>query len=226
MASVEPGDFDPHERASDQELRRFIRTNLIKTLVVLVVLFGGLAIVGKLYEAQLVAATQAVYDAVGVSGLLGLLFIADAVFSPVPPDVVLVVIANSDLRNDWLWLVPLVGVVSTIAGNAGWWIGWRFARFGWSKGTVGKLRDKHAAQIHRYDRWTVALGATTPLPFSLICITAGALGMRWRRVAPVTLLRIPRFLLFYLVIASAAASVEEAAARHTPAAAEQPCALC
>jgi len=203
MASVEPGDFDPHKRASDRELRAFVRANVIKTLLVLVLLFGGLAVIGKLYEAELVGATQAVYEAVGVSGLLGLLFISDAIFSPVPPDVVLVVIANSDLRSSWLWLVPLVGVVSTLAGNVGWWIGWRFASFGWSRGMVGKLRAKHAAQIHRYDRWTVALGATTPLPFSLICITAGALGMRWQRVAPVTLLRIPRFFIFYLVVASA-----------------------
>ncbi len=192
---------EPENDASPAELRAFIRSNIIKTVVTLLLLFVGLAVVGKLYQEQLLEAAQAVYHSLGVGGLLGLLFIGDAIFSPVPPDAILVIIANSELRVSWPSLVLAVGVVSTLAGNFGWWLGWRFARFPPSSRIIARVRKKYATQIHRYDRWTVALGATTPLPFSLICITAGALGMRWGRVAPVTLLRIPRFFLFYLVIA-------------------------
>lgn len=199
MSSTHPP--EPDDDASPAELRAFIRTNVIKTVVTLLVLFVALAVVGKLYQAELIAAAEAVYQRLGVGGLLGLLFIGDAIFSPVPPDTILVIIANSELRASWASIVLAVGVVSTVAGNFGWWLGWRFARFPPSSRIIARVRKKYATQIHRYDRWTVALGATTPLPFSLICITAGALGMRWNRVAPVTLLRIPRFFLFYVVIA-------------------------
>lgn len=191
----------PPRKASSDELNAYIRRNVIKTVVSLVLLFVALAVLGTIYEEELLAVAQGVYQAVGLGGLLGLLYLADSIVSPIPPDVLLVVIANSDLRAEALWVIPLVGVVSALAGNTGWYLGWRFAKFPWANRYLSQIRDKHAERIQRYDRWSVALGATTPLPFSVTCIAAGALGMSWRRIAPVTLLRIPRFVVFYLVIA-------------------------
>lgn len=202
MPEIETHQIPPATRkASKEELNAYIRQNVIKTVLSLLVLFLVLAALGKVYETELLAVAHAVYEAVGLWGLLGLLFVADAIFSPVPPDVVLVVIANSALRTEALWVIPLVGLASTLAGNLAWYIGWRFAKFPWANRRLSHLRLRHADRIQRYDRWSVALGATTPLPFSVTCIAAGALGMSWRRIAPMTLLRIPRFIVFYLVIA-------------------------
>ncbi len=191
--------------SSEAELSGYIRRNLVKAVLVLVGLFICLTIVGTVFEKELLAATEGLYHAIGVTGLLAALFITDAIFSPVPPDLVLVVIANSALRTQWAWLLPVIGILSALAGNLGWWFGHRFSKFEWSTRFVSKLRDKYAKQVLKYDRWAITLGAITPLPFSLICITSGALGMRWRRLAPITLLRIPRFAIVYIVIAYSAA---------------------
>ncbi len=205
MPKVESQPPEGTPPASQQELSAYIRKNLIRTLVSLVLLFVVLAVLGKLYEQQLLAVTEGVYQKVGVGGLLAILFTTDAIFSPVPPDVVLVVIANSTLHQQWAWLLPVVGVVSAAAGSTGWVIGRRFAAFRWASPWISKVRRKHQDMLRRYDRWAVALGAITPLPFSLICITAGALGMPYKRMAPITLLRIPRFLIVYAVIAGSIA---------------------
>lgn len=196
-SSTPPSQPEPASRA---ELNEYVRTNLIRAAVMLVLLFGALGVAGKLYEDELVALTEQVYETVGVIGLLAALLVTDAIISPLPPDVILIVIAKSDLQHAWQWLVPVTGVVSAAAGNLGWFVGYRFAKFPLANRWIQGLRDKHAKRVQRYGRWAIALGAITPLPFSVTCITSGALGMPWRQMAPMTLLRIPRFLVMYGVI--------------------------
>lgn len=204
MPEVRSRRLSSPDLSEEAELSQYIRRNLLKALLVLVALFGGLSVIGTVFEEELIALTEGIYHAIGVSGLLAALFVTDAIFSPLPPDLVLVVIANSELRSSWMWLLPIIGLLSAAAGNLGWWFGHRFSKFEWSTRGVAKLRDKYAKQVLKYDRWAITLGAITPLPFSLICITSGALGMSWQRMAPITLLRIPRFALVYAVIAYSA----------------------
>lgn len=205
MTDIEPSRLPRTETATSDELQQYVRTNVIRTIVLLVALFGGLLIVSTVFEEELLGVAEGIYDTIGVFGLLAILFITDTLISPLPPDVVLVVVANSELHESWFAMVLAIGVLSAVAGNVGWVIGHHFAQVRWASRWVRNLREKYAAQIHRYDRWTIALGALTPLPFSVICITSGALGMRWRRVAPITLLRIVRFFVVYGVIASSSA---------------------
>ena len=186
--------------ASDRELANYVRRNLISTLIALGAMAVGLGIFGKVFEEELLRSAEAVHHALGVWGLLGVVFMTDAVFSPVPPDVVLVVVANSKLHASWSSLLPAIGLTSALAGNVGWFIGSRGARIRWLAPWVARARQRHEKTLHRYDRWAVVLGAVTPLPFSVICITAGALGMKLRRLSPITLLRVPRFVVFYWVI--------------------------
>jgi membrane protein YqaA with SNARE-associated domain len=186
-------------------LASYIRATLLKLVVSLALLFGTLVVIGLLFEAELLAVAEATYQALGAPGLLGLVFVGNAVFSPLPSDVVLVVIANSTLRSEWLWLVPGVGLVSAVGGNVAWLLGRQLAQFPWAAPWLRQIRARHEGLLHRYDSWALILAAVTPSPFSLICISAGALGMPWARLAPIMLLRVPRFLLSYLVIVGSVA---------------------
>jgi membrane protein YqaA with SNARE-associated domain len=139
----------------------------------------------------------------GVAGLGALVFVSDTLISPLPPDVVLVVIAKTELAADWRWLVPLGGALSALAGCVGFFIGrWlgerRRAVPRWIRGD--RLNQ---ALVTRYGRWAVVLGAMTPIPFSVTCWLAGMCNMRFSAFAPITLLRIPRFVVYYLAIAQA-----------------------
>jgi membrane protein YqaA with SNARE-associated domain len=55
--------------------------------------------------------------------------------------------------------------------------------------------------IDRYGYWAVALGALTPIPFSITCWSAGMLRLGFGRFLLVALLRVPRFVGYYVVIA-------------------------
>ena len=202
MTEVEARESDSDKRAERAEVDAYVKRNLLRTVVGLILAFIAIAVVSQVYEEEMETAARYVYDAVGLGGLFGVIFVSDSIFSPLPPDIVLVVVANSQLSARWFLIVPAIGLVSVVAGHVGWCVGSYAANWGPTKSWISRLRARHAHSLLRYDRWAVILGAVTPLPFSLICITAGALGMNLRRLSPVTWLRVPRYLVVYAVIAS------------------------
>lgn len=201
MVESDSDEAPPSSRAQfNEELGAYVRTNVIRTIVGIVLLSAALAVVGKLFEAELLHLAQSVYLTLGVLGLSLALLLTDSVFSPVPPDMLLLVVAKSSLHQHWPIVLPAAGLISAAAGNLGWFLGGLFARIPFMRGYIARLRARHERPIRRFDRWAIALGALTPLPFSITCVTAGALGMPWKRLAPVTLLRVPRFIVFYWLI--------------------------
>lgn len=174
--------------------RAILRTAL--GLVGLVVLVGFIA---HYFKTDLQAFATWVYDALGVPGLSAIVFLSDSVITPIPPDVVLLVLANSPAAADWWWLIPALGLLSAVAGCVAWWLGSALGRNPRAKRALGRFH-RSPAVISRYGRWGVALGALTPIPFSVTCWIAGMLKVPFEQTAPMTLLRIPRYVAYYLVI--------------------------
>ena len=132
-------------------------------------------------------------------GLAGILFLSDSVISPIPPDLVLLVLANSPAAPWWYWLIPLLGLLSAVAGCCGWWLGAWLGRYPSIRRGLDRFGGNERV-VQRYGAWGVALGALTPIPFSITCWIAGMMNVPIRRVAPVTLLRVPRYVVYYLAI--------------------------
>jgi membrane protein YqaA with SNARE-associated domain len=171
--------------------------------VSLLTIVAALVFASAVFRDSMMTATEWIYESIGIGGLLALLFVTDALITPIPPDAILVVIANSPLRDQADWLIVGIGALSAVAGNVGWWIGSSLGNTPWVSKRLERSRRKHQKLLTRYGGWAVALGAVTPVPFSVTCWSAGALGVPFRIVAPMTLLRFPRFVLFYVAIAYA-----------------------
>jgi membrane protein YqaA with SNARE-associated domain len=186
------------------ERAAYVRRNVVGALLSLGALFGIVVLAGVVYESELLALTHWIYHQIGIPGLATLLFLADSVTAPIPPDVILVVVAKTDLAHSWYWLVPLGGALSAVAGVFGWTLGVHLSGHRAIAPLLAQFNHRHGDRVRRYGKLTVALGALTPLPFSITCWSAGALGMPLREFFPVTLLRIPRYVVFYLGIAYAA----------------------
>jgi len=187
----------------DDELAKLIRTNLLRAGVSLI-LFAALAIiVVSKFKPELDHLTTLVFTHVGVGGLVALIFVTDTLISPIPPDSVLFLVANSEYHASWGYVIPIIGVVSTIGG----WLGYALGRYFSNKPLVvqwfGATRVKAKKMILRFGPWAVALGAMTPVPFSITCWSAGLLHLPFRLVWKPCLLRIPRYVIFYAVIAYA-----------------------
>ncbi|MCB9583813.1 MAG: VTT domain-containing protein [Polyangiaceae bacterium] len=195
-----PSERTPHPRPPDDALDSYVRASLWKAFIALVIFVGAIGLASVLFKEQLSVAAHVLHRALGVPGLCLIVFVCDSLTAPFPPDVVLVIVAKSDLRSYAWSLVLLFGVVSAVAGNAGYWLGTRIQSWPRVARVLVRAGAKPQALVERYGRSAVALAALTPIPFSITCILAGLLGMPHSRFWPVTLLRIPRFLLYFALI--------------------------
>jgi membrane protein YqaA with SNARE-associated domain len=185
------------------ELREHVRSNLLITLALFGFLFGGIALSGYFFEAEMLALAEGIVQRFGFLGLSSLLLVTDTIVSPVPPDLTLIIIAKSGLREMWSFYILILGLVSIVAGHFGYWIG---AFLGYSRlGRVlfGKPREKNREFVRKHGHWAVALGALTPVPYSITCWTSGVLGVPYRKFTLACFLRLPRFLIYFLIIDAA-----------------------
>ncbi len=189
--------------AGSPALDAFVSRNILGALLSLLAVLGFVAVASIYFREELQGFTQWIFAEVGLGALAALLFVSDAALSPIPPDAILFLIAKSPYHEHWLVLVPALGVLSSVAGWVGYFGGRRLAHTRLSQALFSRLKRKGAAVIHRYGSWGIVLGALTPVPFSLTCWTAGMLEMPFHRVAWPCLLRIPRFVAYYLVMAYA-----------------------
>lgn len=179
------------------------RSLAIKTVVGMVVLGVVVALAGAFLEPHLVATAQWIGARLGVAGMMGVVFLADAVISPFPPDLLLVVISKGHHAGAWMWLVPSIGLASMLGGLTGALVLRRFgARFVGKR--ISRLLDDNRPILDRYGAWAVAFAAVTPIPFSAMCWLAGLARVRPSLIAAASALRIPRFVVYYLLIAHAA----------------------
>lgn len=179
-----------------------IRRHLIQALFGLITLLFVMGALGHLFEAELHVVTHWVVSQMGFSGMALTLMLTDTLVTPFPPDILLAVIANSAMSAQWPIYVGLLGLVSVCAGMTGYGIGRWLGHFQWAQSLFNRLTDEQRRFIQRYGFWAVVIGAITPLPYSVTCWSAGALGIRWVVVLSASLLfRIPRFYLFYGLLA-------------------------
>ena len=197
------GDAAEDDTPDEQQLRAYVRRSVCQALGFVVILVVAMGLLGVFYEAQLLAVTAWVFDHVGLTGLLAILFVSDSVITPVPPDAVLVVLSKSWVHAHWWIAVPLIGVLSTLAGNVAWLLSTKVGHARLPTLLFGRFRRLNQALVRRYGPWAVAMAALTPIPFSVTCWTVGILHMPWKHFGWITLLRIPRFIGYYVAIAYA-----------------------
>ncbi len=112
----------------------------------------------------------------GPLGLAALSF-SEAVFFPVPPDVLLVPLTLLDPQNGLLY--GLITVASSVTGGlVGYYLGRSFGRPLLIRLVGAKRVEPLEAYFQRYGALAVGLAAFTPLPYKAFTIGAGALGLR------------------------------------------------
>ncbi len=179
-----------------------IQQNIVKAIVALVLFVLAIGALGMVFEDEMAAATNWIIGRIGFAGMCLILLVTDTFVTPFPPDILLVLIAKSELAEHWPRYVLVLGMVSVCGGMLGWGIGRWLGHLPQVRRLFGEFKDEHRDFIRKYGFWAVVLGSITPLPFSVTCWTAGIMALRWQTVlAAATLFRIPRFFLYYQLIA-------------------------
>lgn len=182
------------------ELKGLFRKHFLRGLaflILLVILIFGLALT---FEPQLKSAAQWLIDQFGFLGIGIMVFVSDLIISPIPPDAALFFMGKSTMHEQWMIWVPILGLISSLAGICGWWIGKKLQHFRVVKRTLAYFAAEHRHSIKRFGFWMVVLGALTPLPFSITCWLAGIFKLSFSSFVVACLFRVPRFVVYYWAI--------------------------
>ena len=157
------------------------------TILGLVVFIGGLA---WLWRDELVALGELFVAKLGLGGLFLGFFLPDALPLPLPHDVFsgLCLVGGVSFPV----IVAVASTASLCGGSVGFTIGRRLSHTRWFRQVMARHGADAHAMVVRYGAVAVAIGALTPLPYFIVCWSAGALDMRYRRFIGWSLLRIPR----------------------------------
>jgi membrane protein YqaA with SNARE-associated domain len=186
-------------------LRRLVRKNFLLLVGTLIVIFALILALNALFGRQVQELASWLADTFGISGIIALIFVSDAIVSPIPPEAAFLVILKSDLsERAWLY-VTLLGCASIAAGQVAWLGGRLVGGTRAARWVLVKVYRRHRGLVMTYGHIAVVLGALTPLPYSAICWSAGMLRVGWLRFTLATTLRLPRFLVYFFVIAQAEA---------------------
>lgn len=112
--------------------------------------------------------------------VLGLVVVAvtEAVFSPFPPDALLVVLATGRSLPYATFLGAVTTAASVAGGAVGYWIGDRFSDWAHRK-FAGEHLARAEAWYQQYGEWVVGVAAFTPIPFKVFTVASGLLGLRF-----------------------------------------------
>ncbi len=129
----------------------------------------------------------------GLPGIFLYVYIVDTLILPLSPDFVFPIVAS---MNPFV-VVPIIGTASALGGITSYAIGLLLHKIPIIRRYTEKAMVKWGAYIRKYGVWFVIIAGLFPLPFSTICVLAGALKMDARKVIPATATRYIRAALYF-----------------------------
>lgn len=194
MPLPDPPPGSPGEPARADELR----TLVLRLVLAVVVVFGAVAVLARVFRGPLQALGTAFVDRFGLVGMFFGSFLSDAFTVPIPPQFYLLTAVASGRPQ-----LPAV-IVCCTASLLGGALAYRLARPLSRFAPIGRLLDRtrpHADRLFaRWGSWSVLVAGISPLPFSGLCYTAGLYEMPRHLFALFLVLRIPRLLVIYAAV--------------------------
>ncbi len=186
------------DRGPPQQTGKETAKLVAQVVLPLVVVFAGVSLGAAWFRPELRALGIAFVQRFGYAGMAAGAFAADAFMFPIPPQFYLLTAVTAGAPQ-----VPSVAVVcvaSVLASNVAYHVAGTLARVPFVRHRIERSRGKIDPLFARYGYYAVAVGAVSPIPFSLLCYLAGLYRVPYRVYAVLVLLRIPRLLVFYLLI--------------------------
>ncbi len=109
-------------------------------------------------------------------GIYGLAFNAfiEAIFFPIPPDVLLITLCMADPRNAFLYAL-VATLLSSLGGVGGYYLGY----FGGKPLAFKFFGEEKVKKVHRlyesYESLIILLAGFTPIPYKVFTVTSGVL---------------------------------------------------
>lgn len=178
----------------DKDLKKLIYKSLLAILIIVL----AVILLAHLVKEPISQFSKVFVDTLGVYGVgLGIL-VSDALPAFMVPDAFLVFAVAGNLPDFQVILYSSTG--SILGGSISYFIGTQMPKFEYTKKIIHKHEEKLLPYIEKYGMWAVVIAATTPLPYSWICILVGSFKMSYSKFVVSSLARFPRFIVYYYAI--------------------------
>lgn len=172
---------------------------VLQTLATVLVLLAFVSALAHLLKPELEALGRGFLERFGAFGLTLGTFLADGLHFPIPPQFYMLAGITAGW-SAWTTLTAITagslvgGVVSHLIGRHLLW------RLRFLRRIVDRSRKRFDWLFARYGYWAVAVGSLSPVPFSLLCNLSGLYRVPFRLFLILSLFRVPRVMLFYMLI--------------------------
>ena len=165
MADLDPARMDP----------KTLAWNIAKALMVILVV---VVVIGLVFREPMERVAEGFVNRFGLPGVFVAALLLDAMPGLGSQPIVVLACAGG-LPGVWVWLVA--GAGSWLSGSMGWTIGLGLKRWPWFLGWVARVGLERGLRKHQ--RRAIFVASLAPVPYGLITMAAGAVGVPWVEVA-------------------------------------------
>lgn len=170
-----------------------------QSVIIMAVLFAIVAATALFFREPIAEIAVTMVEHLGPLGIFFGVLAADGLTFPIPPTTYMFVAVAASTP-----VIPALTaafVASLFGGTLAYFVGPFLTRMPIIGHRIEAFRPRGQALFERWGLWTVAVGALTPLPFSIICWFAGIYRMPFRKFFLISLIRAPRMLVYYALFA-------------------------
>lgn len=178
----------------------FIGKNIARGLLALLGLLGISFILGVYFESHIQEFSEYFVSEYHPFFLILFIYLNDVIISPIPPDIFLLLLSKAKNYPHRELIVLAMGAASSLAGITAWFLSSKVIKADWLGKKFTKYMAENESQMKKFGKWMVALGALTPIPYSMTCWAAGVIKMNFKDMAMMASLRVVRFFVYYYLL--------------------------
>lgn len=180
---------------ADFEAGKLVRRSIVGVVILLAVLAG----ISYLFKDAVISGSSAFVEVAGGPGIMAAWFVLDLLPVPIIPHDVFSTLGYLGSLGFWT-TVGWSSAGSILGGCASWALSSRLAHLPLVHRAITTGRARRMFELTRkYGALALAVGAVSPLPYSISAWACGATDLRFGPFVGVSLLRIPR-IAFYLYL--------------------------
>ena len=126
--------------------------------------------------------------------------ISEIVFGIIPPELFMVWSIDNGVFEAYTYNVALLALVSYLAGILGYVLGARLKYIGFLQKLIQRYDGQYVQALDKYTGFLIFVGAVTPVPFSAICMMAGAKDYHFSKFLLIASARFVRFAVYSIII--------------------------
>ena len=173
-----------------------IRKIVLETLLFFAAVFLVYIILMIFFPEEIKSAGSWAVERFGLGGVFVFVYLVDTFIVPASGDLVF------PFTFGWnpVPLLAIMSLASMLGGFSGFLIARRLSHLKRIQDAVKYYRERGELLIKKYGAWAVVLAGLTPIPYSTVSWIAGLVNMPVQHYLLASISRIPRFILYYLIV--------------------------